>query len=445
LALADVDGDGMLDLFAGGRVIPRRWPEAASSLLWRGSTNGFVLDAGSNSVLTNVGLVSAAVFSDLDADGLPELILACEWGPLKIFRNVHGRLVAWNAPVSSPNSQLTTLSQFTGLWNGVTAGDFDGDGRLDLAAANWGRNTWYESSGARPSRLFYGELFPDGIVQAIEGREESGTGRMLPMQPFHVMGLAMPALRERLGTFEAYASRTLPEIYGEAWKSTRELQAAWLESTVFLNRGDHFEARTLPPAAQFAPAFAVCATDFDGDGREDLFLSQNFFAVHPEHSRLDAGRGLLLRGDGKGGFAPMRGQESGILIYGEQRGAAAGDYDGDGRVDLVVSQNGAETKLYRNTGAKPGLRVRLAGSPENPQGVGALLRPGSAGKFGSAREIHAGSGYWSQDSAVQVLAGFGPLTQLEVRWPGGVKTLTELPSGVREVTVDAAGKMVQSR
>src|SRR6185436_16845405 len=119
------------------------------------------------------------------------------------------------------------------------------------------------------------------------------------------------------------------------------------------------------------PAFAVNIADFDGDGNEDIFLSQNFFATPPETPRLDAGRGLLLRGDGAGRFKTVPSLESGIEVYGEQRGAAMADFDADGRIDLVVTQNGAATKLFHNVGAKPGLRVRLAGPQENPSGVGA--------------------------------------------------------------------------
>jgi hypothetical protein len=139
------------------------------------------------------------------------------------------------------------------------------------------------------------------------------------------------------------------------------------------------------------------------------------------------------------------GQESGVKVYGEQRGSALCDYDGDGRIDLVVSQNGAETKLYRNATAKSGLRVRLTGPPGNPVGVGAVLRLVSDGKTGPAREIHAGSGYWSQDSAVQVLAAPPARAQFQVRWPGGREVVTDLPVGAKEVTVDAAGKIIRSR
>jgi hypothetical protein len=183
----------------------------------------------------------------------------------------------------------------------------------------------------------------------------------------------------------------------------------------------------------------------DGDGKEDIFLSQNFFATPSETSRYDAGRGLWLRGDGKGGFSAVPGQESGVKVYGEQRGAALCDYDGDGRVDLAVTQNGAETKLYKNLSAAPSLRVRLNGSPGNPQAVGAAIRLMREKIAGPAREVHAGSGYWSQDSAVQVMAIPETPTQLWVRWPGGKATTSDIPSGAREVSVDSDGKMTVLR
>jgi hypothetical protein len=183
------------------------------------------------------------------------------------------------------------------------------------------------------------------------------------------------------------------------------------------------------------PAFGLVAADFDGDGAEDLFLSQNFFAVEPQSSRCDAGRGLLLLGDGQGGLQAIPGQESGIAVYGEQRGAAAADYDGDGRLDLAVSQNGTYTRLFHNLRAQPGLRVRLAGPPGNPTGIGAVLRLQSGDRLGPAREVHAGSGYWSQDSAVQVLARLPEPMKLSIRWPGGSVTTADLPKGAREVEV----------
>ena len=197
-----------------------------------------------------------------------------------------------------------------------------------------------------------------------------------------------------------------------------------LDSMVFLNRGDHFEARPLPMEVQWSPVFGIVVGDLDGDGNEDIFVSQNFFAVSSDTSRYDAGRGLWLKGDGRGGLKAIPGQESGLKIYGEGRGAALCDYDHDGRLDLVVGQNANTTRLYRNVGARAGLRVRLKGPAGNPRGVGAVVRLIEAnGRCGPAHEVHAGGGYWSQDSASLVLAWSGrtrvPLTALAACYATG--------------------------
>jgi hypothetical protein len=108
----------------------------------------------------------------------------------------------------------------------------------------------------------------------------------------------------------------------------------------------------LPVEAQFAPAFGICVGDFDGDGNQDIFLAQNFFRVRPEESRYDGGVGVLLKGNGKGEFSALSARESGIQMFGEQRGCAAVDFDGDGKIDLVVTQNNGATKVFRNRSAK---------------------------------------------------------------------------------------------
>jgi hypothetical protein len=128
-----------------------------------------------------------------------------------------------------------------------------------------------------------------------------------------------------------------------------------------------------------------------------------------------------------------------LQIYGEQRGAAAADYDRDGRLDLAITQNGAATKLYRNVGAKPGLRVRLERPPANPDGVGASLRLVFGQRYGPMREVHAGSGYWSQDSSVQVMGASDRPVQIQVRWPGGRQTVANVPPQAREIRVNHDG------
>jgi hypothetical protein len=390
------------------------------------------------------GLVSGAVFSDLDGDGRPELILACEWGPVRVFKNEAGKLIPWDAPVtlhSEPETRnpVTTLSRLTGWWNGVTTGDLDGDGRMDIIASNWGLNSGYRASRDEPRRLYYGDPNGDGTTAVIEAFHDPVMKVEVPERGLGAVAAVLPFLKEKFASRAAYGKGSIQDIYGERIQRMRVAEATTLESMVFLNRGDHFEARALPSEAQWAPAFAVCVGDYDGDGREDVFLSQNFFPVNPERPRCDAGRGLWLRGDGHGNLTAVPGQESGVLAYGDQRGAALCDYDADGRVDLVLAQNGAETRLYHNVGGRRGLRVRLQGPPGNPQAVGARLRLWFGERPGPAREIHAGSGYWSLDGAVAVLGAPEAPTQLEVRWPGGRTTKAAVPAGAREIEVDAGG------
>ena len=437
LAVADLDGDGDLDLFVGGRVLPGRFPEAASSRIFRHDGKQLQPDAENSRVLENVGLVSGAVWSDLDGDGFPELILACQWGPVKIFRNDHGKLAPWNPRVTGValDPRLLSLDQLTGWWNSVTTGDLDGDGRPDIIAGNWGLNTPWPATFERPARIFYGDLSGRGAMDLLEAETDPATGLVAPVRLLNSLGASLPFLRARFPTHKAYSEASAADVIGFPQSRAREVRAVTMASMVFLNRGDYFEAVELPLEAQVAPVFSINVADVDGDGREDVFLSQNFFATRAEIPRLDAGRGLWLLGDGTGKLRALSGGESGVKIYGEQRGAALADFNEDGRIDLVVTQNGAPTKLLENVAAKPGLRVRLIGAPGNPAGVGATVRLKFGDRQGPAREIHAGSGYWSQDSAVPVLSAPEPPTQLWVRWPGGQTTTTDIPAGGKEISV----------
>jgi hypothetical protein len=452
LALAPIDGQ--MTLFVGGRVVPGRYPEAAGSRLFRFTAGQWVLDTENSASLEKIGLVSGAVFSDLDADGTPELVLACEWGPLRIFKSRNGRLQPWDPrvviPATSPPqpsaatnlvallSSSSTLGQLTGWWNSVTAGDFDGDGRLDLVAGNWGGNTPYQSRRTRPLSLYYGDLSEDGGVQLVEAYHDPELSKTVPARQLLSLAKSLPWLRGRFGSYREFSTVSMEQLLGERAGSARVCQANWLETTLFLNRGDHFEVRVLPTEAQLSPVFGLCAADFDGDGHEDIFLAQNFFATQPDTPRYDGGVGLLLLGNGRGDFRALSGQASGIEIYGEQRGAAFCDYDHDGRLDLAVAQNANATVLLRNVRATPGLRVQLSGGPGNPQGFGCVLKLRGSGGWGAAREIHAGSGYWSQNGTVAVLAIPGNPEEIQVRWPGGRTSSYPIPAEAKEIRISEA-------
>jgi len=433
LALADLDGDGNLELFVGGRVVPGAFGLPADSHLCVLSNGLWTLDPRHRDTFKGVGMVSGAVFSDVDGDGDADLLLACTWGPVRLFKNDGGKL--------RDATREAGLDAYTGWWNGITTGDFNNDGRMDIVASNWGRNTRFEHRRQKPLQLFVGDFDKNGTTDAIEAYTEPHQQRLVPAHPYSVAIKGMPVLAARFDSCRAYAQATLADIYGNALQSATVLSARWLETTVFINEGGSFRAVPLPDAAQFSPAFGVCVADFDGDGNEDIFLSQNFFATHVEISRYDAGSGLLVLGDGRGGFRPLTRQESGLEIFGEQRGAAVCDYDRDGRVDLLVAQHCAETRLFRNVRGRPGLRVRLTGLGGNPAGVGSVLRLGNGREWGPARELHAGSGYLSQDSLIPVMYGPAPADRLQVRWPGGQSREYAVPPEALEIEVFPDGSV----
>ena len=431
LALGDYDGDGDLDLFVGARVFPGGYPLSPSSRLYRNEGGRLVPDAENSGLLRAVGMVSAALFSDLDGDGWPELLIAIEWGTIRVFTNERGRF--------QPAPEQPGLAGRYSRWNGLATGDLDADGRLDIVATSWGRNTGYRATEGRPLLLYAG-FFEQARPTGVLAQHDPRIGDVAPLASLEQLRQAFPSGAGRVGTFGAYADATMDQILGPSARGALRLGATTLEHTLFLNRGDRFEARPLALQAQLAPSFFAGIADFDGNGTEDVFLSQNFFGTDPGTPRYDAGRGLLLVGDGAGGLAPLVGQQSGLVVYGEQRGAAYADFDADGRLDLVVTQNGAATRLFKNVAAVPGLRVRLIGAPANPTAVGAQVRVRYGEVAGPVREIQAGSGYWSQNGAVQVLGRAAEPTALWIRWPGGREEVVSLEPGQAEVTVRAPSR-----
>jgi hypothetical protein len=427
LALGDLNGDGNPDLFVGARVVPGAWPlPGESRILLRTADGGWRPDSLNTAALRGIGLATAAVWSDLNGDGWQDLVVTSDLGPVRIFQNFRGTLRDLTMDLG--------LSGRSSRWNGVTTGDFDGDGLLDIAVTSWGRNAPWTASEKQPHELMVGR-FPANALGLLAVQRDPKSRQLVPLESFSRLGVAVPFVRERISTYTQYAASTAAQVLGDAARSAMTVGATTYESGILLNRGVLFEWHPLPPEAQVAPAFAPVVADFDGDGKEDLFLSQNFTPTEIGLPRLDAGVGLLLLGDGKGGFTPVPVAGSGIRVPGDGRGAATADFDGDGRPDLAVAQNGGPTTLWRNARGTPGIRVRAEGGAMNPLGVGAQIRIVKGADRGPARELHAGAGYWSTDSPVTILAMPVGATDVWIRWPGGREQTVSLAPNQREVTL----------
>jgi hypothetical protein len=360
--------------------------------------------------MTRAGCVNGATLVDLDGDGDLDLALAVEWEPVRLFRNEGGQFRDITTPMR--------LAGRTGWWQGIAAGDFDGDGRLDLAVANLGRNTAYAMYRPGPIRLYHGEWSTPGRVELLEAWQRDGT--WLPIRNRTQLTAGLPDLPARFPTHEAFARADVPRVLGDAAARASFLEAVEFDSGVFLNRTNRFEWRPFPREAQWAPASSVHVADVDGDGFEDVFLSQNRSDLLPEYSRDDAGSGLWLRGRGDGSFQALDPMTSGIRIDGEQRAAALADFDHDHRIDVVVSQINGPTVLWANRRARPGLRVVLEGPPANPEAIGAQVRLRFAdGRSGPVRAVQGGSGFGSQDAAPLLMGMPSTAAAVRVRWPGG--------------------------
>jgi hypothetical protein len=431
LAAADYDNDGDLDLFAGGRIVPGKYPAPPQSLFFKNEDGNFFPDEKNNSVLQDLGMVSSALFSDIDNDGDPDLVAAVQWGPVTILRNDKGNF--HNA------TEEFGLHEYLGLWNGVATGDLNEDGKLDIIATNWGRNSKYQPLPDRPVRMYFSDFDLNGTFDVIETYFDPVIGSDVPFHSFERIMRGIPYTRIRVSNFKKFAHSGLDFIIGKKLKSAGVCSLNTVDHTLFLSSDNGFTVKTLPVETQFAPAFYVGVADYNGDGHEDVFLTQNFFGALPEDGKDDAGHAMWLQGDGAGGLEFVSVKKSGIAVFGEQRGAALGDFNSDGRVDLLVTQNGAETKLYVNTGAQPGVTIRLKGAGMNQNAIGARVRFRYKNGFGALKELQAGSGYWSQNAPAIIIGKKEEIVGVQVYWPGGEMKEYELPKNATSFIIDSAG------
>ena len=425
---ADIDGDGVLEVFVGGQIIPAQYPAPADSALVKfENRNSKVLYKWDK-----LGMVQSAVFSDVYGNEKPELIITQHWGSLRVFTWADNN---WN-PIEITD-QLG-LSKLTGWWNGVATGDFNNDGLIDIVATNWGLNWRSKPTLNKPNRIYFGDLYGDGSTAAIEASLIENEWK--PDRRLNILSAALPAIRENVLTFEELGRSNVRNAFGSNIENLEFLDVVEFRSGVFINNFNApMEFIPLPDKAQLTVSFGVVVEDFDGDAFQDVFISQNFFATNPEYSRCDSGRGLLLKGNGKGEFSAIDSSKSGIKIYGEQRACATSDFNQDGRIDLVVGQNSETTKLFQNSNGKPGIRVRLKGSMKNPYSIGAKIIS-TKPKF--LKEIQSGSGYWSNNSSIVIFPKGDRDNILRVTWPNSKNVEYKIPVGSKSLELYVNGDIV---
>ncbi|HVZ64661.1 MAG TPA: FG-GAP-like repeat-containing protein [Lacunisphaera sp.] len=439
-AAADFDRDGRLDLFLGGRVLPGQYPLAPRSALLanRGGRFEDVTDTLAPA-LREVGMVTGAVWSDVDGDGWPDLVRTLEWGPVEYFHNEQGRgFTDWTEKSGFAGAG-------TGWWQSVATADFNRDGRPDFALGNVGLNTQYHADADHPAVLFYGEFEPGVPALPIEGYNEDG--QLYPWRSRKELAAVLPSLRRRFPRNDVFAHATLAGILGaDRLAAARKYTATELRSGVLLSQPDGtYRFTPLPRIAQIAPLQGMVAGDFDGDGNADLYAVQNSYAPAPVVGRFDGGLSQLLRGDGQGEFRAVPPRDSSLIVPGDAKALVVTDLDADDRPDFVVSRNNASTLAFRNRGV-PGrnfLRVSLRGPAGNPTAVGAAVTLVLADGSTQTGEIEAGAGYYSQSTAACFFGfpdGNRPV-RVRVRWPSGQRTEQDVPGGQHSLTISnpAAG------
>ena len=339
VAAADFDGDGKVDLFVGGRVVPGKYPATPRSFLYH-NVGGKLVDVTDTLApgLRDIGMVTAAVWADVDGDKRPDLLVATEWGPITYFHNTGKGFENLTAKAG--------LAGVTGWWSALTVADVNGDGRLDLVAGNVGLNTKYHASAAEPTVLYAGDFDGTGKEQLIEAQYEGG--KLYPLRGRSKLAYVFPWLPKKYPTYLAYSQATVEDIFGaDHLAKVRKLAATELASGVFIQeKNGKFRFQPLPRTAQIAPINTIIARDLDGDGKLDLFVAGNNFGPEPSTGRFDGSLGLLLKGDGHGGFTSLSPAQSGLSVVGEARSAVALAAPGAKHPAIAVSRCDGPVLLF---------------------------------------------------------------------------------------------------
>lgn len=359
VAANDFDHDGDVDLFVGSRSIPGEYPLAPEHALLRNDGDHFtdsLRDIAPE--LAEAGMITAAAWADVDDDGWDDLLVATDWGPVRLYRNEQGQLVE--------ATMAAGLAAHTGWWQSLATADVDNDGDVDFVAGNFGRNTKYKASSAKPVLAYYGEYGDSGRRNLIEASYEDET--LFPLRGKSCSSAAMPHLATRFSTYEKFAAASLAEIYTpECLQKAERFEVNTLDSACFLNNGHgRFEMVPLPTDVQLAPVFAIALTDLNDDGVPDLVAAQNFFGPQRETGPMAGGVGVIALGNGDGTFRTLRPDRAGFVVADDAKSLAVVDTDGDGKREIIIASNDGPMRFYRLTssGKTEGTSPKQPGSSD---------------------------------------------------------------------------------
>lgn len=337
---ADFDGDGDLDLFVGSRSVVGKYGLNPRSYLLENDGHGKFRDVTEKIApqLTHAGMVSDALWVDMNKDGQVDLMVVGEWMPVTVFKNSGGKLT----DITSRDG----LNNSNGWWNSIQVADMDGDGDADFLAGNLGTNAKIKASPTQPATLYVKDFDNNGRLDPILCFFKHGIS--VPFATRDELVKQLPFLRKKFPTYADYSKVSIVEdifnkvqLNGALVKQAFEFHTSYIEN---LGKGT-FRLRPLPLEAQFSPTFAMLAEDFDGDGKLDVLLGGNFSGAGTNFGLYDASYGLLLRGDGNGGFKSIDSKESGWLVKGEIRDIQNLEL-ADGRQIILVARNNDGLKIF---------------------------------------------------------------------------------------------------
>lgn len=334
----DFTGDGRPDLFVGGRLTPRNYPQPARSYLLRNDGGGFtdVTEDVAPGLVDPGGMITDAEWVDFTGDGRPDLVTTGEWMPVQFYENTGDKL--------TNVTESADLPPMRGWWYSLEQGDFNNDGHIDLIAGNLGLNHTFTTSGQEKTGVYATDLTGNLNTHLIFTREING--REYPVEGLAKLGSDIYTIELKFPSFEAFSMATAEQVMGtENMREALYYQADTFSSVHLQNNGDGtFTDNDLPAIAQLSPIMDILADDMDGDGYIDLLVAGNLYQTEPNIPRVDAGSGLWMKGDGDGGFYPVSPTESGFLAPLDARGLALINTPGGKAV--LVANNGDSLQVF---------------------------------------------------------------------------------------------------